>query len=157
MNQLPLISSQRIHIAIMRKSWGLTEKILSGEKKIESRWYKNKSRPWGQIGPGETIYFKNTGEPITVKAIVDKVLQFDNLTQEQVREILEKYVKDDGLGIDPIDFEKYYQMFKDKNYCLIIFLKNPEKVKPFKIDKTGFGAMAAWITVDDLNKIRRKV
>lgn len=28
------------HVAIMRKSWGLTDKILSGQKKIESRWYK---------------------------------------------------------------------------------------------------------------------
>ena len=27
------------HVAIMKKSWGLTDKILSGQKKIESRWY----------------------------------------------------------------------------------------------------------------------
>lgn len=25
------------HLAIMRKSWGLTDKILNGQKKIESR------------------------------------------------------------------------------------------------------------------------
>lgn len=28
------------HVAIMKKSWGLTRKILSGEKTIESRWYR---------------------------------------------------------------------------------------------------------------------
>lgn len=139
----------------MRKSWGLTEKILTGEKKIESRWYKNKSRPWDQIRSGETIYFKNTGEPVTLKAMVDKVLQFDNLTKEKVKEILNKYGQADGLGIGPKDFEKYYQMFKNKNYCLIIYLKNPEKVQPFEIDKTGFGAMAAWITVNNLEQIKR--
>jgi len=30
------------HVAIMRKAWGLTDKILSGQKKIESRWYSVK-------------------------------------------------------------------------------------------------------------------
>ncbi|MBU4370146.1 hypothetical protein KKG58_05355 [Patescibacteria group bacterium] len=33
----------------MKKSWNLTEKILAGEKKIESRWYKSKCSPWGKI------------------------------------------------------------------------------------------------------------
>ena len=44
-----------IHIAIMKKEWGLLEKILSGEKIIESRWYLNRSSPWGKIKKGEEI------------------------------------------------------------------------------------------------------
>jgi len=36
------------HVAIMKKSWKLTEKILSGEEKIESRWYKSKYSPRGE-------------------------------------------------------------------------------------------------------------
>lgn len=154
MNQPQLFQSKRIHVAIMSKSWGLTEKILTSEKTIESRWYKIKSRPWGQIAPGETIYFKNVGEPVAIKATTDLVLQFENLTSAKVKEILGKYGKEDGLGISPADFEKYYQMFKDKKYCLIIFLKDPQKVEPFKINKSGFGAMTAWITVDNLDKIK---
>ena len=34
------------------------------------------------------------------------------------------------------------------------FLKNPQKIEPFKIDKKGFGNMAAWITLDDLGKLK---
>lgn len=64
------------HLAIMKKSWKLTEKILSGEKKIESRWYKSKRVPFGRISAGETVYFKDGGEPVTIKAEVEKVLQF---------------------------------------------------------------------------------
>ena len=60
------------HLAIMRKSWGLTQKILTGQKKIESRWYKNKYRPWNQIQKGDVIYFKDSGEPVTIKATVKK-------------------------------------------------------------------------------------
>jgi hypothetical protein len=37
----------------------------------------------------------------------------------------------------------------------LIFLSNPVAVVPFDIDKTGFGNMAAWITVEDINKIKK--
>ena len=58
------------HLAIMRKSWGLTKKILSGEKKIESRWYKSKYPPWGKIRSGEIVYFKDSGEPVSISICV---------------------------------------------------------------------------------------
>jgi ASC-1-like (ASCH) protein len=132
------------HVAIMRKSWGLLPKILSGEKTIESRWYKNKSSPWGKINPGDTVYFKNSGEKVTVKAKVKGVRQFGNLNSNKVREVLNIYGKDDGID----DIDKYYEMFKDKKYCLLIYLERPEKIKPFDINKKGFGAMAAWLCFD---------
>ncbi len=37
----------------------------------------------------------------------------------------------------------------------MMFLKNPQKIEPFEIDKKGFGAMAAWLTVADIEKIKR--
>ncbi len=141
------------HVAIMRKSWGLTQKILSGQKKIESRWYKVKYAPWDRIKSGENIYFKDSGEPVTIKAEVDKVIQFSDLTPEKVKEILYQYGQADGLGIDKIP--EFFEMFKDKKYCILIFLKNPQKIVPFEIDKTGFGVMSAWISVDNVNKIKR--
>lgn len=142
------------HLAIMRKSWGLLPKILTGEKTIESRWYKNKYSPWDKINKGDIVYFKNSGEPVTVKTEVFDILQHAGLKPEMVREILQEYGAKNGLGINEID--KYYEMFKEKNYCLLIFLKNPEKIEPFEIDKSGFGAMSAWIMVDDISQIRIK-
>ena len=138
----------------MKKSWGLTQKILTGEKTIESRWYKNRSRPWNQIFTGDTIYFKDSGEPVTVRAKVTKVLQFTNLTSQKTKEILRKYGQSD-LGIAksiPSEIKNYFQ---NKKYCIFIFLDRVQKVKPFEIDKTGFGAMAAWLIVDDLEKIKK--
>jgi len=73
------------HIAIMKKSWKLTQKILSCEKKIESRWYKAKCAPWDRIKKGETVYFKNSGEPVTIRTEVDKVVQFADLTPARSR------------------------------------------------------------------------
>ena len=124
------------HVAIMKKSWGLTQKILTGEKRIESRWYKSKHFPWGKIEKNDTVYFKNSGEPITIKALVTKVLQFSDLNQKKVKEILEKYGKDIGIAENqPHTHSKIPERrvegrewvgvadFLKKKYCLLIFLK----------------------------------
>ena len=142
------------HVAIMRKSWGLTEKILSGEKKIESRWYKNKSKPWDFIKTGDRVYFKDSGCPVSIKAEVRRVVQFRDLTPPRSESILDTYGK--ATGISEADTPKYCRLFKDKKYCILIFLKDPKKVKPFDINKKGFGAMAAWISVSDISLIRRR-
>src|SRR5574342_351784 len=128
------------HVAIMKKEWKLTEKILSGEKKIESRWYSNKSAPWNKINSGETVFFKDSGQPVTVKAEVEKVLQFNGLTPARVKEILDEYGGVDGINVS--DVNKFYERFKDKRYCMLVFLKNPQKIEPFNISKKGFGLMA---------------
>jgi len=140
------------HVAIMKKSWGLTQKILSGEKKIESRWYKAKCSPWDRIQPGDMVYFKDSGEPVTIKAEAHKVLQFSDLTPQKVKNILDKYGKDDG--IDTVDIPKFFEMFRNKNYCILIFLKNLQSIQPFNINKKGFGAMSAWITINNVDDIK---
>ena len=141
------------HIAIMRKSWKLTEKILSGKKKIESRWYMNRSAPWNKIHAGEKIFFKDSGEPVSIKAEVEKVLQFENLTPEKVGKILREYGAPDGICIE--DIPKFYDRFKNKKYCMLIFLKNPKAIEPFEINKKGFGIMSAWICVGDVGEIKK--
>ncbi|MFH1346944.1 MAG: hypothetical protein ABIH10_01700 [Spirochaetota bacterium] len=130
------------------------EKILDGRKKIESRWYLLKYKPWDNIKKGETVYFKNSGELVKIKAKVDKVLQFAGLTPKKVKGILNKYGKDDGIEKEKI--AEFYKRFKNKKYCLLIFLKNPRAIRPFEINKTGFGTMSAWITVGSISKIRLK-
>ncbi len=141
------------HIAIMKKSWGLLEKILSGKKKIESRWYLSKRAPWDRIKAGEIIYFKNSGSPVSLKAEVEKVLQFENLTQEKVKEILDKWGGEGRICVR--DYNESLQSNKNKKYCILIFLKNPQAIKPFEINKKGFGNMSAWICVGDVERIRK--
>ena len=141
------------HIAIMRKSWGLTQKILNGRKKIESRWYSVKYRPWDGIREGEVIYFKDSGEPVKIKAEASRVMQFADLSPKRVREILDEYSDDNGLEKEKIP--EFFERFKGKRYCILMFLKNPQEIKPFEIDKTGFGAMSAWITIDNVLRIKK--
>lgn len=140
------------HIAIMKKSWGLVPKILDGRKIIESRWLLNRSSPWDKVKRGDTVFFKNVGEPVTAKALVSDVLQFEDLTPKRVHEILDWYGEDDGLA--PEEIAHYEALFRDKNFCVLIFLEDAQEITPFNIDKEGYGAMSAWISVPSVAKLR---
>lgn len=134
------------HLAILKKG-KLLKKIISGEKTIESRWYKHRKTPYKNIKKGDIVYLKESGEPVTAKAKVKKALFFDALNEDKIRAIIKEY----GTKIC-VDYS-WINMLKGKNFCTLIFLDNVNKVKPFKINKKGYGLMAAWISVDDIKKI----
>ncbi|MBW3010656.1 hypothetical protein KY335_02565 [Candidatus Woesearchaeota archaeon] len=140
------------HVAYMNPQWKLVPKILSGEKPIESRWYMTKRDPWDNIHPGDKVYFKDSGKPVTVQAEVANVRQFSGLNEERIRMILEEYGKQ--IGIE--DVEKSVEYYKGKKYCILIFLRDPKQVEqPFEIDKKGFGSGTAWICVQNIDSIRK--
>ncbi len=137
------------HLAILSKERKLLAKIISGEKTIESRWYKFKRTPYRNISAGDSIYFKETGCPVTAKAEVSKVLFFENLNKNKIKEILEHYEREICIPLS------YTAKLIGKNYCTLVFLENVKQIKPFDIDKKGYGLMAAWITVGDIGVIKR--
>lgn len=136
------------HIAILRKGSGFIEKIESCEKTIESRWYKSRKAPYKGIDKGDTIYFKESSRPVSLKADVEKVIFYDDLNTEKIREIIKKYGR--YICID----ESYMENIIDKRYCTLVFIENIEKTAPFDIDKSGFGNMCAWISISDIDSIR---
>jgi ASC-1-like (ASCH) protein len=139
------------HIAILDKKRRLLQKIISGQKTIESRWYKTKRTPWHNIKKEDIIYFKDCGEPITVKAKVKDVLFFDDLNKEKIMPIIQKYGR--AIGFNSLEYTDYYD---GKNYCILVFLENVQKIKPFNINKEGFGNACAWITIKDVSSIKEK-
>jgi hypothetical protein len=141
------------HVAIMNKSLGFLEKILKREKIIESRWYSSKRSPWDRISRGDTVYFKNSGEQVIAKSKVSKVLQFENLDPEKVKKILVEFGS--SIGISEAEYLIFFNLFKDKKYCILIFLDNVQEMTHFQIDKKGFGMQSAWITIDNINQIKK--
>lgn len=138
------------HLAIMRKSWGMTEKIFKGQKTIESRWYKNKYTPWGKIRTGEIIYFKDSGGPVLLKARNAKVTQIKDLTPSKIDKLLTIYRE--ALGLSEENTETFYELTKDKRYGLLIYLTDIEPVAPFDIDKKGFGAMSSGVSSQSIEE-----
>lgn len=60
------------HLAIMKK--GYIEKILSGEKKIESRFSMNRATPYHKISIGDQVYMQEVGKEVTAVFEVADVL-----------------------------------------------------------------------------------
>ncbi len=140
------------HIAILSPKWQMLKKIEGGEKTIESRWYKRRFDPWDNVKVGEPVYFKEMGKDVTLKAKIARVEQIDSLTPDIVKKTLEKHHKE--LGIDREYIELYYQRFKDKKYCMLIYLSEPKPIKPFKLNKASVGMMSAWICFRKLKDIK---
>lgn len=140
------------HLAIMRKSWGLLEKIRIGEKTVESRWYESKKAPWGKIEKGDLVWFKNSGEKVCLKAEVKKVEEYAGLDSDRVMSLLSQYGKADGIETE---LGQYWERFRRKRYAIFVHLMNVSEVEPFEINKAGYGAMSAWLVVNNINEIRR--
>jgi len=142
-----------IHIAIMNKQWKLIEKILSGEKTIETRWYKTKRLPWNSVFPGETIYFKDAGSPITLRVTVKKVKQYADLTSQKIYKIISENWK--SIIVDKQKRALLEDHAIGKKYCILIVVGNVETVSPFEITKKGYGLQSAWITVSSIDLLKK--
>ncbi len=142
------------HLAILNKSRKLLDKILSGQKTIESRRYKTRRDSLNNIQSWDTVFFKNSGELVQIKATVSKVLQFSNLSESQRADLVSIYG-----GPGKICFTSSSQdvvaRTQGKKYCILVFLSNPQSITPFDIDKTWFGISSARICIDDIEKIKK--
>lgn len=148
------------HVAILRKSRvskgdNLLGDILAGTKTIESRWYVNKIAPWGKIRAGDIVYLKESGCPVTARALVSHVYQYENLTDEVVADIIRRYGKQIAPHTTEEEFLAWVQKQTGKRYCILIFLTNAQSIVPFEVDKTGFGISTAWLVVNDVAVIQR--
>ncbi|OGC70242.1 hypothetical protein A2415_01060 [candidate division WWE3 bacterium RIFOXYC1_FULL_39_7] len=147
------------HVAILRKARiskndNLLGDILIGKKKIESRWYVNKISPWNQLNVGDHVYFKESGCSVTAVAVVSDVLQFENLTKESIKEILQKYGSKIAPGTTDEKLQKWGDKLINKRYCILVFLENVQKLEPFEINKKGYGISSAWLCVGKIESVR---
>ena len=142
------------HLAIMKSSWKLIPKILSGEKTIESRWYKARFSPWNRIEVGDNIYFKDSGKPITATARVENILQFEHPRKKELLDLLETYAGNPGICLNGTP-QTLLPWAKTRPYIILLFLKNPRAITPFEINKTGFGNACAWMTVETIDSIKK--
>lgn len=142
--------ARRDHVAIMTPSWRLIPKIVSGEKTIESRWYQTRRAPWNGIDVGDRVFFKDSGKPVTAVAVVSEAIQFTLETLDEARAVVEKFGREICLvNADPGTWDR------KPRFCVLIRLVDARLLdKPFFINKTGFGAGVAWVTVPNINAIK---
>lgn len=138
------------HVALMKKSWMMIPKMLSGEKTIESRWYQSKQDPFNKTSPGDTIYFQNAREPVTAKANVVRVEQFTFDNDDEALDVAKKFGERIGLP----DILPEYIMNKHPRYAVLMWVSDATVVEPFEIDRTGYPIGSGWFCIEDINLIR---
>ncbi len=127
------------HLAIFKG--GGAEKILSGEKSIESRFSKGRIAPFGSVSTGDLVYIKPTGADLIGQFKVKKVIFYDGLGKVGIEEIKEKY--GDKLAVD----ENYWKNKENCKYATLIFIGESAKfiTSPIKLKKKD---QRGWVVLD---------
>lgn len=125
------------HIVILKKKY--YDKILSGEKTIESRWSYNKCLPYLKVNVGDELLIKECGKDVEVIATVCKV-EFYELNPQLVDTLRIKYGKE--IGSDKIED---WLGTMNKKYCSLVWFNDVKKVSPFKVKKSNG---AGWMIQD---------
>ena len=126
------------HLAIFKGT--AAEKILSGEKTIESRFSRRKDPPFGAISSGDLVYIKQSGGEIIGQFRVKKVIFYDGLDIEDIKQIKERY--GEQLAVD----EEYWKDKEKAKYGSLIFISESNRfiTSPVKITKKD---LRGWVVL----------
>ncbi len=108
------------HVAILK--WPYIRLILDGCKTMESRLTKTNQAPYGQIKPGEKIYFKASAGPYMAAALAYQVHFFDRLTPQQVASLRRRY---NAIICGEPD---YWRVKRDSRFATLISLRGVRAV-----------------------------
>ncbi len=119
----------------------LAEKVLTGQKIIESRFSKSKIIPFGQVSAGDIVYIKPSGKDIIGQFTVAKVLFWDGLTKSDVLKLKAEF------GTQIAADEAFWAQKMDSKYATIIFIGQSYRfiTSPLKLQKRD---QRGWIILD---------
>lgn len=90
MTTAPLTGSgDRVHVAILRRPFA--EKVLSGEKTVETRLMRVRRVPWTGCAVGDTVFIKVSGGPVVARASVGGVTRYHIPWDASLAELEERY------------------------------------------------------------------
>lgn len=125
------------HLAVMRQPY--LDYVLSGEKKVESRFSKVPCAPYKKVKKGDIIVFKETGGPLRAVSMVIDVSFFGNIDSRKNMTLLLGH-KDELMISDDFIEKK-----KDSKYVSIMYL---DKVIPIHCVNLIKNDMRSWVVFD---------
>ena len=126
------------HLVILKKPY--LEAILAGRKRIESRFTRTKRIPFGQVSPGDKLFFKVSSGPVCAAATIAAVKNFKNLTPKQVLELRQQYNHYIGGS------EEYWQSKANCRFGFLVWLEDIEPIEPVRIGKKDW---RAWVVLTE--------
>lgn len=126
------------HLVILKKPY--LDAILSGRKRIESRFTKTRRSAFGRVFAGDTLFLKESSGPVCGMATVAAVKNFENLTPGRILEIKQQYNHHIG-GSDEI-----WQSNLNSKFGLLVWLKDVRAIEPVRIHKKDW---RAWVVLTE--------
>lgn len=136
-------SELSVHLAIFTEE--LMEKLIDGEKKLESRFSNNFISPHGQVKKGDLIAVKKSGGPVTAVFIAGEVMSFQNLNNAKINELKKKYTERLGLSIK----DEFWTLKAESRYATLINVDKVKKLNPFLVGKKD---RTAWVVIRAANQ-----
>ena len=134
-----------VHLVYCDDKEKVLEKILDGSKTMIVRGAAGRKIPHSRVFDDEILYFMKKGsKKISAKARVKNVQNFLKLTDQEIKETLEK--NQDKLMLS----EKQKERWHKKCLCLIEF-DNLEEITPLDFDHQG--NMDDWLIIEKIEDV----
>jgi hypothetical protein len=134
-----------IHVAILKRPY--IEKILLGQKSVESRLSKFAGPPHGQVLPGDRLFFKASAGPFLATAIADTVFDRKDQTAAEIERLAEAWDAAVAGGM------AYWTQRFDRPFVTLIRLK---QIEPMDVGPkyTSIHMRAWYVLHDDKSPLR---
>ena len=134
-----------VHLVYCDNKEKVLEKIIDGSKTMVVRGAAGRKIPHSRVFEDEILYFMKKGsKKISAKARVKNVQNFLKLTDQEIKETLEK--NQDKLMLS----EKQKERWHKKCLCLIEF-DNLEEITPLDFDHQG--NMDDWLIIEKIEDV----
>lgn len=132
------------HLAILTKE-GI-QRILSGQKTVETRFSRHKIPPFNAVHTGDIVYIKEAGKDIIGQFTVKSVISFEALEEKDWQFIKSSYKEQLSLGSEDLD-SKFFQTHQAANFGTIIFISKVEQLitSPITFKKSD---RRAWVVLE---------
>ena len=126
------------------------EEILSGIRRMIIRGATGRKLPYGRVNKEDELYLiRNNGEGlIQAKCTVVSVTNSNKMTKDESVQLVEK--NQDKLNLT----DKQSKKWAGKRYLVLIEIKDVQKMKPFKIDRSDYSNMDDWLPVGSIGTVK---
>ena len=126
------------HLVILKRPY--LDAILSGRKRIESRFSMTRRYAFGRVLPGDRLFLKVSSGPVCGTATVAGVENFENLTPKRIVDIKARH------NLDIIGSDTYWRSKADCKFGFLVWLKDVRAIEPVRICKRDW---RAWVVLTE--------
>src|SRR5579862_7332018 len=132
----------RRHLAVMAGDY--LDKIVRGEKTIESRLSRVACAPYKRVVVGDEILFKRAGGAIEASAIAESVHFYEGLTPGRVLSLVHEFAE--GLMLE----DSFIRAKLEARFATLIFLAAVKEIPPMRIEKRD---RRGWVVLGDIGQL----